>query len=78
MKVNINHPSFISFMETVSSSILSNVTVSNYFNLSQDKKMGVLYMVFKLMKKSLSVRAKLTDLEFPALIYIKLQLMEIP
>jgi hypothetical protein len=70
MKVNINHPSFISFMETVSSSILSNVTVSNYFNLSQDKKMGVLYMVFKLMKKSLSVRAKLTDLELRSFVSV--------
>jgi uncharacterized membrane protein YfcA len=70
MKVNINHPSFISFLETVSSSILSNVTVSNYFNLSQDKKMGVLYMVFKLMKKSLSVRAKLTDLELRSFVSV--------
>ena len=70
MKVNINHPSFISFMETVSSSILSNVTVSNYFNLSQDKKMGVLYMVFNLMKKSLSVIAKLTDLELRSFVSV--------
>lgn len=70
MKVNINHPSFISFLDNVSSNILSNVTVSNYFTLPQEKKMGVLYMVFKLMKKSLLVRAKLTDVEMRSFITV--------
>ena len=40
MNVNINHPSFISFLENVSASILSNVTISNYFSLNQDKKLS--------------------------------------
>ena len=70
MKVNINHPSFISFLDNVSSNILSNVTVSNYFTLPQEKKMGVLYMVFKLMKKSLLVRAKLTDAEMRSFVTV--------
>ena len=70
MKVNINHPSFISFLDNVSSNILSNVTVSNYFTLPQEKKMGVLYMVFKLMKKSLLVRAKLTDVEMRSFVTV--------
>ena len=50
MKVNVNHPSFISFLETVSTNILSNVNIENYFTLPQEKKMSVLYMVFKLLK----------------------------
>jgi hypothetical protein len=37
------------------------VNIENYFSLPQDKKMNVLYVVFKLMKNSLKVRAKLTD-----------------
>jgi hypothetical protein len=63
MNVNINHPSFISFLDNVTLSILSNVTVNNYFSLTQDKKLGVQYMVLKLMKNAVKVRAKLSDLE---------------
>jgi len=70
MKVNINHPSFISFLDNVTNTILSNISVENYFKLTQEKKMSVLYTVFKLMKKSLSVRAKLTDMEMRAFISV--------
>ena len=70
MNVNINHPSFISFLEGVTNTILSSVSVDNYFNLSQEKKMSVLYAVFKLMRKSLSVRAKLSDVEMIAFVTV--------
>lgn len=63
MKVNINHPSFISFLENVTTQILSNVNVQSYFKLTQEKKMNVLYMVLKLMKKSVINGPKMTDLE---------------
>jgi len=61
MKVNVNHPTFILFLDNVTTNILSNVTVDNYFSLSQEKKLGTQYMVYKLMKNSVKVRAKLTD-----------------
>jgi hypothetical protein len=70
MKININHPSFISFLDNVTNSILSNITIENYFKLSQEKKMSVLYTVFKLMKKSLSVRTKLSDTEMIAFVTV--------
>ena len=70
MKVNVNHPSFISFLDNVSNNILSNISIDNYFSLSHEKKMGVLYMVFKLMKKSISVRATLTDLEMRSFVSV--------
>ena len=70
MNVNINHPSFISFLENVSASILSNVTVNNYFSLTQDKKLGVQYMVLKLMKNAVKVRAKLTDNELRSFVSV--------
>ena len=70
MKVNVNHPSFISFLDNVSNTILSNVSIDNYFSLTQEKKMGVLYMVFKLMKKSISVRATLSDLEMRSFVTV--------
>ena len=70
MKVNVNHPSFISFLDNVSNTILSNISIDNYFSLTQEKKMGVLYMVFKLMKKSISVRATLSDLEMRSFVTV--------
>lgn len=68
MNVNTNHPSFILFLENVTSNILSNVTIDNYFSLTSDKKLSIQYMVFKLLKNSVKVRAKLTDLELKSFI----------
>lgn len=70
MKVNVNHPSFISFLENVTETILSNVSVESYFSLPQDKKMGVLYMVFKLMKNSVRNTTKLTDNELKSFVIV--------
>jgi hypothetical protein len=61
MKVNINQQSFVTFLENVTETIVSSVNVENYFSLPQDKKMNVLYVVFKLMKNSLKVRTKFND-----------------
>jgi hypothetical protein len=70
MKVNVNHPSFISFLESVTDNILSSVSINNYFSLPQDKKMGVLYVVFKMMKSSVKSRTRLTDMELRAFITV--------
>lgn len=64
MNVNTNHPSFIQFLEMTTNSILSNVTVSNYFSLSPEKKMALQYMVLKLLKNTSKLRAILTDEDF--------------
>jgi hypothetical protein len=37
MKVNVNHPSFISFIENVTNNILSNISIQDYFSLNLDK-----------------------------------------
>ena len=60
MKFNIKHPSFISFMEMVTSNVCSSITLSNYFGLSSEKKLGVQYMVFKIIKKSLKIEPTIT------------------
>ena len=70
MNVNINHPSFIAFLENVTANVLSNVSVEAYFNLSNDKKIGVQYMVFKLMKNAVKIRGKLTDLELRSFVTV--------
>lgn len=68
MRVNVNHPSFIQFLDNISNTILSNIKTETYFSLTQEKKNSVQYMVYKLMKNSLKVKAKLTDSEFKSFI----------
>jgi hypothetical protein len=70
MRVNVNHPSFITFLDNVTTTILSNITVENYFQLSSDKKLGVQYAVLKLMKTAVKVRVKLTDLELRSFVVV--------
>lgn len=70
MKVNVNHPSFVTFLDSVNNNILSNITINTYFSLSNEKKIGVQYMVLKLMKNSVKVRAKLTDNELKSFLII--------
>jgi hypothetical protein len=70
MKININHPTFLAFLDNVTNNILSNVTLENYFTLSSDKKLGVQYMVLKLMKNSLKVRATLSDNEIRSFVSV--------
>ena len=63
MRINTNHPTFISFIETVNGNILSNITVEKYFSLTQDKKRNFQYITLKLIIKAVKVRADLTDNE---------------
>jgi hypothetical protein len=70
MTVNINHPTFIAFLEQVTNKILSGVSVENYFNLSQEKKLRIQYMVFKLMKNLTKMRGKFNDSELKSFVNI--------
>lgn len=70
MKVNVNHPSFISFLENVTTTILAHVPIDNYFSLNSDKKLNVQYTVFKMMKNSVNLRAKLTDNELRSFVVV--------
>lgn len=70
MKVNVNHPSFISFLENVSNNILSAIKIEEYFSLSSDKKMTVSFTVLNLLKNSAKVKANLTDLELKSFIMV--------
>ena len=70
MKINVNHPTFITFLENTTKEVLSNITTNNYFNLTHDKKMGVLYLVYKLLKKIITFRANLSDIEMKSFLVI--------
>lgn len=68
MKIDINHPSVVQFLSEITQNIISNISIENYFDLSEEKKMGISYVVLKLIKNSSEKRVKLSDNEFLALL----------
>lgn len=70
MRVNINHPSFISFLDNVTSVILNNISIENYFNLKVENKMALQFAVLKIMKNSIKNRVMLTDVELKSFIIV--------
>lgn len=68
MNININHPSVIQFLSEITQNIVSNVSVENYFKLTEENKLVISYSALKLIKNSVDKRTKLNDLEFRALI----------
>jgi len=70
MKVNVNHPSFISFLENVSNNILSAIKLEEYFTLSPDKKKAISFTVLNLLKNSAKVKANLSDDELKSFITV--------
>lgn len=70
MKVNVNHPSFISFLENVSTNILSAIKLDDYFGLSSDKKLTLSFTVLNLIRNSAKVKANLSDSELKSFIMV--------
>lgn len=63
MKVNLQHPTFLLFLETVSTNILTNVKTDNYFSLTNEKKRGIQYLTLKVISQVIKNRIKITDEE---------------
>jgi len=70
MKINVNHPSFISFLESVTSAIASEIDITSYFILSSEKRLKIQKAVLLILKKSLKTRALVTDMEIKAFIIV--------
>ena len=70
MNVNVNHPTYILFLDNVTSGILSNVTVSTYFSIIPEKRIKVQYVVLKLIKNLIKSRGKFSDPEIKSFISI--------
>jgi len=64
--INVNNPSVIKFISDITNTIVSNIAVDHYFSLSKDKKMNILYAVFKIIKTTSETRVRLDDLQFRA------------
>jgi len=61
MKINTNHPAFVSFLDTVNANILNSINPEKYFSLTKEKKLSLQYLTLKMVIQSVKVRAKLTD-----------------
>lgn len=70
MKININHPSFISFLENVTKTISTELDLTSYFKIPPSKRLKLQKAVFLLLKKSLKTRALVTDMEIKAFIIV--------
>jgi predicted nucleic-acid-binding Zn-ribbon protein len=70
MKVNVTHPSFISFLESISANILSTIKIDEYFGLSPEKKLNVSFTVLNLIKNSAKVKANLSDCDLKRFIVV--------
>lgn len=66
MNVNVNHPSVIKFLSDITNNIVSNISIDQYFTLSEEKKSALTYAVFKIIKSSCEKRVNLGDIEFKA------------
>ena len=70
MRVNINHPSFITFLDGITNNILSSVKYKTYFSLPDNKKISIQYFVLKIMKNSFKTKAKLSDEELRSFVVV--------
>lgn len=70
MKIDINHPSFINFLDNVISNITTNVHVEKYFSLSNEQKIAEQLKVFKVMNSSLRSGIRLTELEYRSFVTV--------
>lgn len=68
MRINTNHPSFVTFFNNVNTVVIAHSPIENYFDLPLEKKTNTLYVIFKLIKSTLHLRTKLNDEEIKAFI----------
>ena len=70
MSINVNHPSFITFLDNVTKTILSEIDIKNYFNIPLEKRTKLQKATLMVLKKSLKTRALVTDTEIKAFVII--------
>lgn len=68
MNVNVNHPSVVKFLSDITNNIVSNISIDQYFTVSEEKKSAISYTVFKIIKSNTEKRVTLGDNEFRALL----------
>ena len=51
MKTNLNHPTFLLFLDTIITNILTNIKVDNYFSLTKEMKIPLQYLTLKIISQ---------------------------
>jgi hypothetical protein len=70
INVDINHPSFVQLIDKINNKVVTNIDVSRYFSLTEDKKRGLSYLALKLVNTSVGSRVKMTENELLSLVTI--------
>lgn len=70
INVDINHPSFVQLIEKINNKVITNIDVTKYFNLAEDKKRGMSYLALKLVNNSVGSKIKMTENELLSLVSI--------
>jgi hypothetical protein len=70
MKINVNHPSFIAFLESITNNILSGININDYFTLTKEKQLSVSFTVFNLLRNSAKIKANLSNDELKGFIAV--------
>lgn len=68
MNSYINHPSYHSFLEKICGIIMSNLFLTDYFSLSEDKKRGLSFLTLKILKTTIKSRANYSEKEIIELV----------
>lgn len=61
MTLNIQHPGFVKFLETLIENIISQINLEQYYKLTQERKLSIIHSVYIIINKTLLERTKLTD-----------------
>lgn len=73
MKINVNNPSFLSFLDEVSNTIIKNVPIKEYFSMSNEGKLGIQLLSFKFVVNATDIRVQLTEIELKNFITVLLK-----
>ena len=76
MKININDPVFVSFLDNITGGIQSVIKLDNYFTLSNENKFAITYTVYQYLITTTKIKVKLSDIELKSLIIILLKKSE--
>lgn len=68
MSANVNHPSVIKFLSDITNSIVSSISIDDYFAMTQESKLALSYAVYKIIRNNVDKRTNLGELEFKTLL----------
>lgn len=60
MRISLEHPSFISYLNEIVDNVIENVDIEKYFYINKEKQLNIQFIVFTLVEKN--IRNKVTIL----------------